>query len=100
MTRSGRNCARKSSFAAADMAELDKLDECAASLVRLYQKEGEFCIFLRTGRTEANRSRFNAIYPAIEPALVTDWVHRAAEGIFDGDDARLTVMRGPKSQEN
>jgi len=62
-------------------ATLDKLDACAASLSKLYQKEGVFAVTVRNAPTG---DAVRAIYPQRDVAIVSEFLRLVADTIFDG----------------
>ena len=63
------------------MSDIRKMDECAASLMALYAKEGnEFAIVLRTCGT-----KFRLIGPQTDVTQLSEWLHLIADTLFKGE---------------
>lgn len=62
------------------MSNLRKLDECAASLMALYAKEGEFAIVART-----YNNAFRLIGPQTDAPRLSEWLRTIADRVFDGE---------------
>lgn len=68
------------------MSDLDKTDEVAANLARAYQRQGEFCIVVRT---DVRTKNIRLIYPKIDVTQVSELLHKAADVLFDGNPKNL-----------
>lgn len=64
------------------VSNLDKNDEVAASLVKLYQRDGEFCVVIRT---DSSHNNMRVIMPQIDATVASEFMRKAADSVFDGN---------------
>lgn len=62
------------------MSDVKKLDECAANLMALYAKEGEYAVVIRT-----YGPKWRMIGPKTDATWLSEWLRLISETLFNGD---------------